>query len=174
MKDRPSCVPESHHQRLGVIPGADAETLRQAFRRKSKALHPDTTDLPPEQASLAFQQLKHSYDVLLKQSQVSSSPQPSPLHPARSNKPPTDAWHGIGERRPLSGGEWFSLLLLSSALVLSLCLGLGVALAQGRDWQVSPTWLADEQTRSASFESSFDVRPSSGQHPAESALPPSA
>ncbi len=57
MKDRPSLVSEarpSHHERLGVRPGVDAETLRQAFRRQSKALHPDTTQLPPEQASVAF------------------------------------------------------------------------------------------------------------------------
>ena len=72
MKDRPSPVSEarlSHHERLGVRPGVDAETLRQAFRRQSKALHPDTTQLPPEQASIAFQQLKESYDALLRQSQ---------------------------------------------------------------------------------------------------------
>ena len=72
MKDRPSRVSEarlSHHERLGVRPGVDAETLRQAFRRQSKALHPDTTQLPPDQASIAFQQLKESYDVLLRQSQ---------------------------------------------------------------------------------------------------------
>ena len=73
MEDRPSPVSEarlSHYERLGVHPGADAETLRQAFRRQSKALHPDTTQLPPEQASVAFQQLKESYDVLLRQSQA--------------------------------------------------------------------------------------------------------
>jgi hypothetical protein len=64
MKDQIKSVPDvsiSHYQRLGVAPGVDPEALRQAFRRKSKALHPDTTALPEAQASLAFQQLKESY-----------------------------------------------------------------------------------------------------------------
>ena len=179
MKDRPSPVSEarpSHHERLGVRPGVDAETLRQAFRRQSKALHPDTTQLPPEQASIAFQQLKESYDVLLRQSQATLSlgaqapSSPPPLQ--RESRP--DAWQGIGQRRPLSGGEWFSLVLLSIALLLSLVLGLGVALAQGRDWQVSPSWLADEQTQNTSVRSQPDGPPASGEHPAESALSPGA
>ena len=127
MKDRPSPVSEarlSHYERLGVRPGVDAETLRQAFRRQSKALHPDTTQLPPEQASIAFQQLKESYDVLLRQSQATLSlgaQAPSSPPPLKRQSRP-DAWQGIGQRRPLSGGEWFSLVLLSIALLLSLVL----------------------------------------------------
>ena len=90
MKDRPSPVSEarpSHHERLGVRPGVDAETLRQAFRRQSKALHPDTTQLPPEQASIAFQQLKESYDVLLRH----EPRQPPVLAPSRRHRPATAA-----------------------------------------------------------------------------------
>ena len=179
MKDRPSPVSEarlSHYERLGVRPGVDAETLRQAFRRQSKALHPDTTDLPPEQASVAFQQLKESYDVLLRQSQAPitlKASTASPAAPQQSQSRP-DAWQGIGQRRPLSGGEWFSLVLLTIALLLSLVLGLGVALAQGRDWQVSPSWLADEQTQDTSVRLLTDGRPAPGEHPAESALSPGA
>lgn len=179
MKDRPSSVSEahpSHHERLGVRPGVDAETLRQAFRRQSKALHPDTTQLPHEEASIAFQQLKQSYDVLLRQSQsplnLRAQTPASPL--TSQSQPRPDAWQGIGQRRPLSGGEWFSLVLLSVALLLSLVLGLGVALAQGRDWQVSPSWLADEHNQDTSVRSQTDGRPAPGEHPAESALSPGA
>ena len=179
MKDRPSPVSEarpSHHERLGVRPGVDAETLRQAFRRQSKALHPDTTQLPPEQASIAFQQLKESYDVLLRQSQSTShlGAGTAPAAPSPPSQPRPDAWRGIGQRRPLSGGEWFSLVLLSIALLLSLVLGLGVALAQGRDWQVSPSWLTNDQTQDTSVRSQTDGRPAPGEHPAESALSPGA
>ena len=179
MKDRPVPVSEarlSHHERLGVRPGVDAETLRQAFRRQSKALHPDTTQLPPEQASIAFQQLKESYDVLLRQSQSPGNlgTSTAPTSPRPQSQPRPDAWQGIGQRRPLSGGEWFSLVLLSIALLLSLVLGLGVALAQGRDWQVSPSWLADEQTQGTTVRSLTDGRPAPGEHPAESALSPGA
>ena len=142
------------------------------IRDRSKALHPDTTQLPPEQASIAFQELKESYDVLLRQSQATLSlgtqaPSSSPPLQRQSRQ---DPWQGIGQRRPLSGGEWFSLVLLSIALLLSLVLGLGVALAQGRDWQVSPSWLADEQTQNTYVRSQPDGRLAPGEHPAESAL----
>ena len=101
------------------------------------------------------------------------APKASPAAPPQS-QPRPDAWQGIGQRRPLSGGEWFSLVLLSVALLLSLVLGLGVALAQGRDWQVSPSWLADEQTQDTSVRSQPDGLPAPGEHPAESALSPGA
>ena len=166
MKDRQSPVSEarpSHHERLGVRPGVDAETLRQAFRRQSKALHPDTTQLPPEQASIAFQQLKESYEFLADperrrhyDEQLRQRLQPQ-RPPAPQPTDTVDQWDGIGERRPLSGGEWTALLLLGLALLLSLVVGLGVAGVQGRAWQVSPDWLSD--VSSAPIE-----------HPAESAF----
>mgnify|MGYP001986400337 CR=1 FL=1 len=65
MKDRTSFVQDvsaCHYERLGVSPGVDAETLRQAFRSRSKALHPDTTVLPKDEARQAFQKLKESFD----------------------------------------------------------------------------------------------------------------
>ena len=33
----------------------------------------------------------------------------------------------LPERRPLSGGEWFALLLLAGALIFSLIIGVGLA-----------------------------------------------
>ena len=170
-------APSCHYQRLGVAPGVDSETLRQAFRRRSKALHPDTTALPEDEARQAFQRLKESYDVLLKLSHSSSATHPSPSLSTDSPKESivqSRAWVGIGERRPLSGGEWFSLLLLSFALLLSLLLGIGVALAQGRQWQVSPVWLNSEQTSKATNGSHTDVRSAFGDNPSESTLASSA
>ncbi len=167
-------APSCHYQRLGVAPGVDAYTLRQAFRRRSKALHPDTTALPEQEARQAFQRLKESYDVLLKLSDSNAAAQPlKPLSKDSRTEPvvQSSAWKGIGERRPLSGGEWFSLLLLSFALLLSLVLGIGVALAQGRQWQVSPVWLSSEQTSIAMQGSPTDVRSAVGDNPSESALP---
>ena len=179
MKDRTNFVQDisaCHYERLGVSPGVDAETLRQAFRSRSKALHPDTTMLPKDEARQAFQRLKESYDVLLTinrsradQAAVSVD-QPAPS----TSRPPVDAWQGIGERRPLSGGEWFSLLLLTVALLLSLLLGLGVAMTQGRQWQVSPAWLANEQTQEATSGPATDVPSAVGNHSTEPALPASA
>ena len=51
-------------QRLGVSPQADAEALRQAFRRLSKTLHPDTTTRPAAEASRDFRLLREAYDLL--------------------------------------------------------------------------------------------------------------
>ena len=41
----------TYYERLGVSRSADADSLRQAFRRLSKAVHPDTTRLPAQDAA---------------------------------------------------------------------------------------------------------------------------
>ena len=67
MNDRLLRVPQSkltHYERLGVSPQADAEALRQAFRRLSKTLHPDTTTRPATEASRDFRLLREAYDLL--------------------------------------------------------------------------------------------------------------
>ena len=61
------------------------------------------------------------------------------------------------------------LVLLAAALVLSLVVGLGLAAAQGREWQVAPTWLADEQTQRIAIDPT-DVGTAYGGHPAQSTL----
>ena len=146
----------SHYERLGVAPDADALTLRQAFRRQSKALHPDTTTLPAVEAALQFRQLRESYALL-------QDPQQRALYDAtlsaralhRSTvvrldtsapQPHSDGWGRVGERRPLSGGEWWALLLLLMALAFCLLLGLGGAWARGLELQVQPSWMVAEQT----------------------------
>ena len=160
----------SHYQRLGVDASVDPETLRQAFRRRSKDLHPDTTQLPAEQAAREFQQLCESYDVLADPVQrrfydeqyLRSSPLVEPKQPFMSA-----SWKGIGERRPLSGGEWFALVLLGAALLLSLIVGLGFAALQGREWQVAPLWLTSEQTQTSSSDG-WDGRATDGRDPSKS------
>ena len=67
MNDRQTPVSErdlSHYERLGVSTQASQTSLRQAFRRRSKSLHPDTTTLPVAEAAKNFQQLKESYEFL--------------------------------------------------------------------------------------------------------------
>ena len=144
----------THYERLGVDRGVDAETLRRAFRRRSKTVHPDTTTLPAEEAARQFQLLREAYvqladpslrriydAQLIQQDQLWQqrlTPPPSPV------VPPSTA---IGERRPLSGGEWLSLLMLLGALLLCLSLGVGVAWSRGIELQVQPSWLVAEQTQ---------------------------
>ena len=168
----------SHYERLGVPSHADPETLRQAFRRRSKDLHPDTTTLPALEAAQQFQQLRQSYELLAdperrrRYDDQLNGQRSQPSVPSSTSVPRKDHWSGIGERRPLSGGEWFSLVLLGGALLLSLVLGLGVALVQGREWQVSPGWLNVEQTQASTALLSSDAIPAAGPDAIESAFTP--
>jgi hypothetical protein len=121
--------------------------LRQAFRQLSKRYHPDTTTLPQAQAQESFRQLQQAYAVLSDpisrnryDSQLLQPAAPTsqrmPAQPPLRTTPPRP----VGVRRALSGGEWFALLLLGLALVLSLVLGLGVAWARGTALVRTPSW----------------------------------
>ena len=109
----------SHYKRLGVAESADLDTIHKAFRRRSKELHPDTTTLPAERAVPgSFQQLLESYELLSDPVRRRAydlqrrGPNMSPPKPATPKSFVSSSWQGIGERRPLSGGEWFSWFCL--------------------------------------------------------------
>ncbi len=141
---------KSYYELFGVSSSVDAVTLRKAFTKLSKALHPDTTSLPPDEASCRFQQVCEAYEILsdpnlrkdydesIHAAELARGARPSKVVPyvnCIGKARPTDV------RRPLSGGEWLSLLLLGVALLFGLILGVGFSLAHGREWQVIPTWL---------------------------------
>lgn len=139
----------SFYDLLQMPPSASQQQLRQSFRRLSKCYHPDTTTLPAAVAARAFEQLQRAYGVL-------SDPQARQLYDERLrlSRTPTPALGSaalpagggvpgqgpVSLRRALSGGEWFALLLLAVALVLSLVLGLGVAWARGAELMRWPSW----------------------------------
>ena len=122
------------YQRLGLSPLASPEDVRQAFRRLSKQLHPDTALLPPAEAHRAFRDLQEAYATLSDPDRrraydrqlVTPAPPPSP-----SPSPPAYRSAEPASRRPLSGGEWFALVLLGGALGFSLVLGVGLAWWRG-------------------------------------------
>jgi curved DNA-binding protein CbpA len=134
----------SHYQRLGVSPDASAESLRQAFRLLSKRYHPDTTALPQPEAEAAFRELQGAYSVLSDPDErrrydaqlalMSTASGPASLHSVAL--PP----QLLQQRRPLSGGEWLALLLLVSAALFSLLLGVGLAWLRGVDLVQWPSW----------------------------------
>lgn len=141
----------TYYELLQTAPTASLQQLRQAFRQLSKCYHPDTTTLPAPVAERAFQQLQRAYAVL-------SDPQARQLYDERlrlTRTPSPDTTSGafpsavqprsvpVSLRRALSGGEWFALLLLGVALVLSLVLGLGVAWARGAEMVRWPSWWSD-------------------------------
>ncbi len=119
---------------LGVKLEASQDELRASFRSLSKRFHPDTTELPPAEASEHFRALqdamavlsdpeqRRKYDSSLNDLFIDSSKDSSKI----SNKVPIQQTI-IPERRALSGGELFALLLLGGALVFSLLIGLALA-----------------------------------------------
>ena len=138
------------YELLGVSPSATNTELRKAFRQLSKRLHPDTTSLPRDEATRQFQNVCEAYDLLSdpvlranydlsieKDNNLMSQNKETYL----SNIKPVQFSKSIGVRRPLSGGELFSLLLLSTSIFLSLALGVFIALLRGGNLDFTPSWL---------------------------------
>ena len=149
-------IPRSLYERLGVSSSADSETLRRSFRKLSKYLHPDTASIPIEQAEQQFHELCKAYELLidpirrkayddsLTNASLIREHQQHKLTAPSHLKANPDNSVGIGRRRDLSGGELFSLLLLVLSLIFCMILGLTVAKVQGRDLQVTPSWMSSE------------------------------
>ena len=132
---------------MQVAEQASAEELRQAFRRLSKRFHPDTTSLPATEAEQAFQRLRQAYAVLIDpesrrryDTELRLARLTAAAQVARSVATPLVP-SVPSVRRALSGGEWLALLLLALALVFSLVLGVGLALARGAAFSTWPSWL---------------------------------
>ena len=143
-------------------------TLRSAFRKLSKELHPDTTSLPKDEAANKFQQiceayetladpiLRKDYDFALDKLAIEEENRKTKSEYRLRNTYKTDNF--AGDRRPLSGGELFSLLLLGIALLISLTVGIGFGLLQGRELIVRPSWLIIHSSiQNTSFNTSRNV-----------------
>ena len=144
---QPPLLQASHYTLLQVAEQASAEELRQAFRRLSKRFHPDTTSLPATEAEQAFQRLRQAYAVLIDpesrrryDTELRLARLTAAAQVARSVATPLVP-SVPSVRRALSGGEWLALLLLALALVFSLVLGVGLALARGAAFSTWPSWL---------------------------------
>ena len=138
------------YELLGVTTSANNAELRKAFRQLSKQLHPDTTSLPRDEATRQFQNVCEAYDLLSdpvlranydlfieKEKNLISQEKDHYL----KNIQPVQFSKSIGVRRPLSGGELFSLFLLITSILLSLALGVFIAFLRGGNINFTPSWL---------------------------------
>jgi len=156
MAERPT---PTHYDILGVRPTASPQQIRRAFRDLSKLYHPDTTTLPPAEATEKFQQLNEAYGVLSSpdrrwtyDKQVGYSrisvmqpldslyaPRPATRHKSVSNLylDPND--------RPLSAGEIFALFILGLTFVACLVLVVTIGFTRG-EVALTPEAMAASET----------------------------
>ena len=141
---------KNYYEILGVHKKASAYELRKAFCKLSKELHPDTTNLELEDAKNKFQEVREAYENLnntnlrnIYDEQLKDIPEKiyeNNLNNFNSYYKNNDT-NLVGNRRPFSNGEMFSLLLLMLVILLSLLVSILIASFNGSDIETIPIWL---------------------------------
>ena len=142
---------KNYYKILGVHEKASSHELRKAFCKLTKELHPDTTTLNLEEAKIKLQtvmeayenlnnpKLRTIYDNRLKNSLDKDQNLNSNIINAYSADSKIN--NSIGNRRPFSNGEMFSLFLLVIVICLSLILAVLFANFTGKEINSLPIWL---------------------------------
>ena len=139
----------SYYKILGVNENASSYELRKAFCKLSIELHPDTTSLEIDVAKSKFQQVLEAYehlnntnlrkiydDKLKEKSRSKNNTQVLNNLIIDSNNQ-----NLIGNRRPFSNGELFSLFLLFIIISISLICSIFIASFTGKELDTIPIWL---------------------------------
>ena len=139
----------SYYKILGVNENASNNELRKAFCKLSIELHPDTTSLEIDVAKSKFQEVLEAYENL-NNSNLRKIYDEKIKEKSRIKKN-TNALNNliidsnnqnlIGNRRPFSNGELFSLFLLIIIIAISLIFSILFASFTGKELDTIPIWL---------------------------------
>ena len=140
----------SYYKILGVNENASNHELRKAFCKLSIELHPDTTSLEIDVAKSKFQEVLEAYehlnnsnlrkiydDKLKENSRITNNTNVLNNLVIDSNNQ-----NLIGNRRPFSNGELFSLFLLIIIISISLIGSIFIASFTGKELDTIPIWLS--------------------------------
>ena len=139
----------SYYKILGVNENASNHELRKAFCKLSIELHPDTTSLEIDVAKSKFQEVLEAYENL-NNSNLRKIYDEKIKEKSRSanntnvlNNLIIDSNNQklIGNRRPFSNGELFSLFLLIIIISISLIFSIFIASFTGKELDTIPIWL---------------------------------
>ena len=142
---------KNYYKILGVDEKASSHELRKAFCKLTKELHPDTTSLNIEDAKIRLQTVLEAYENLNnpnlrtlydnKLKNVLVNKQQKNIDYINSYASDSKIANSIGNRRPFSNGEMFSLFLLVIVILLSLMFALLFANFAGKEFNSLPMWL---------------------------------
>ena len=139
----------SYYKILGVNENASNHELRKAFCKLSIELHPDTTSLEIDVAKSKFQEVLEAYEHL-NNSNLRKIYDDKLKENSRSKNNTTvlnnlvidsNNQNLIGNRRPFSNGELFSLFLLIIIISISLIGSIFIASFTGKELETIPLWL---------------------------------
>ena len=139
----------SYYKILGVNENASNHELRKAFCKLSIELHPDTTSLEVDVAKSKFQEVLEAYehlnnsnlrkiydDKLKENSRIANN-----INDLNNLVIDSNNQNLIGNRRPFSNGELFSLFLLIIIISISLIGSIFIASFTGKELETIPLWL---------------------------------
>ncbi len=139
----------SYYKILGVNENASNHELRKAFCKLSIELHPDTTSLEIDVAKSKFQEVLEAYEHL--NNTNLRKIYDDKLKEKSRSKNNTNVLNNlvidsnnqnlIGNRRPFSNGELFSLFLLIIIISISLICSIFIASFTGKELETIPLWL---------------------------------
>jgi len=139
----------SYYKILGVNENASNHELRKAFCKLSIELHPDTTSLEIDVAKSKFQEVLEAYENL-NNSNLRKIYDDKIKEKSKSKKNnnvlnnliiDSNNRNLVGNRRPFSNGELFSLFLLFIIISISLICSIFIASFTGKELDTMPIWL---------------------------------